>query len=288
MKTKKTKTKLEKQDLELRLMGPKLAIEAYRPGNLTVRGAASLAKALETHRPAAMNEGEQQALETMVEGYEATAALLESVEVDGEATVQGPWNGLNAVVSGVTQVLVTQAGMPAPKVAARASDILARAFGEGLVIGRMRPREAWMELETVRSRLVAQPALRKGLEDLVQAEVVEAMLAAHQALGDALGVTRDHKPKSTVDGRRVIALLVQSIEQYVLCVAASATPGDAAKVARAEAALRPILTVREEARRRLRRGGTEEPVGAEPESVTAPEAPAADPAPDPAGADETG
>ncbi len=139
--------------------------------------------------------------------------------------------------------------------------MLARIFAEEGRVGRAAPRDAWMSLTIVEKRLDEAPELRVELEALVPAELVGAMLDAHQALGDALGLTRADDAPEPVDQRQLIAVMVRRIDAYVLCLAAGAATGVPERVARARAALQPIQVVQAFIERRRRRRARAQAVG---------------------------
>lgn len=252
MKKDKTK-KMENRDFELLAKGPMLDVTAYRARNLTIRGAASLARALIARWPGLVTGEAKAAFGALEDGYRAVDEVLARVDEESAGTQEPRTTVLTAYAS-VTGMLDTLGASPAKVKAAKAIEVRKWTFGDTGPIGRMKPWEAWKAVDTVRKRLEDAPDLRKQLEALVTAELVAALLDANVVLGVRMGVTEDGTLPEPIDGRQVIAYLVRCIDHYAVCVAATATPGDAKAVQRAKAALKPILTVREDLSRRRAKG----------------------------------
>ncbi len=252
MKKNETK-KMEKWDFELLAKSPWMDVTAYRARNLTLRGAASLARALLARWPGLVMGEAKAAFGTLGDGYRAATDVLARVDEESAGT-QEPRNTVLAAYTSVASMLDTLAASPAKVKAAKATQVRRRTFGGTRSIARLTPWEAWTAVDTVRKRLDEVPGLRKQLEALVSAELVTALLDANALLGVRMGVTEDGMLPEPVDGRHVITYLVRCIDHYAVCVAATATPGDVMAVQRAERALKPILTVRAALSRRRARG----------------------------------
>lgn len=126
-----------------------------------------------------------------------------------------------------------------------------------------------------RIKIIVAEGLRAALDHLVGEVFMDELLAAHEAYGDALGITKatpgDAKPTPSLD--EPLRALSQSVVAYALQIVAFAAL-KAENVEPARQALRPIDEYRAAASRRGNGTSKDQPVdGVLPEGAPAPDSP---------------
>jgi hypothetical protein len=100
-------------------------------------------------------------------------------------------------------------------------------------------KSEWAEADAKLSR-ITRDAFDTEIERLGGKPILQQLRAAHQAYGQALGITVEGQDPSTVSLREPLQAFTQVLRGYVLAVAAHADPADAASIALTDALLSPL------------------------------------------------
>lgn len=167
-------------------------------------------------------------------------------------------------------------------VATAASKLKRDLFGDDFRPGKTVARVLFQRIGEAEAALTRDPSLRKSLEGMVPAVMVEEMLVSYRQLGDQLMRRgRGDRPARSVDLRIIGTALRQRMTEYVVNVLATVNASDPETVARAQNLLDPLTELRAElVTRRSRRakeveaapGASSEASGAEEEIEAADEA----------------
>jgi len=156
-----------------------------------------------------------------------------------------------------------------------ASTLQLRLFPSGLAFLRLPYAEQHAESQRLVD-LVDEEDLREELDRLVGEVFLEELLSAHEAYGEALGITKPkpaQAPKPAVSIIEPLRALADAISAYVIQVLAFAGLDPEKHTEPARAALEPIDRLRRAATRRSTTDATPEPDDTElPEGFPAPDA----------------
>lgn len=154
---------------------------------------------------------------------------------------------------------------------ARSSTLLARLYPDGLGFLKLPWIEEHAESER-RLQIVEEEELREDLEELVGEPFVAELFEAHDAYGEALGITVAQPPAPEVSMVEPLRAMVQHISDYALQVLAFGKL-DPDKAVAARRALAPIDAFRQAASKRGSGGAAGEDEYELPEGAPAPDSP---------------
>ncbi|MDI1448405.1 hypothetical protein [Polyangium sp. 6x1] len=134
-------------------------------------------------------------------------------------------------------------------------------FGQGLGFLTLRAADEWQEAE-IRMRIIKDKALGAVIEKLGGKPFLDELTLAHEAYGEALGITKA-RPVSELPGvGKAQATALDVLRSYVLRVAAYVRESEPATAALAERLLAPLAQWKERPRKRAAPAGEAAPVSA--------------------------
>lgn len=244
-------------------------IPYLRTPRLSVRSGLSLGRILLTRVPGEAGPGVVAAAHTLASATDELEEQWKARQQPSETTSARPQDrqldqAWTIIEAGLARYSLFEADEPDR---VRAAEIYQRLFPEGLAFIRLPFIEQHAECSR-RLDLIEDEGLRNDLERLVGPAFIHQMLVAHDAYGEALGITReDPATPPAVSLRQPLRDLAGAISSYALQVLAYAGLHQD-NVATARHALDPIDALRRAIMRRSADRGRSEPA---PEDVLSPD-----------------
>ncbi len=224
--------------------GLELADELSSVPRGTLRRQVVLALHLEAQQPPALTEREAEWLARMRHGQLVADAALDHWRQTRKPDVKSPWGAVVSLMASVKTPLVLQVEAGIEGVASLADEVLVGLLPHGTPLSQLTPQETWLEVKNFRDRYEGDAGLAAKLHQFMPPAVMQAVFAAHERLGEALGLTTRGPAARVIALTRVHAHLRRQIIGYVRCIAASSDDTDVESVERAASALAPVAVFR--------------------------------------------
>lgn len=243
-----------------------------RPPRLSVRSGLSLTKMMLTVVPSKPGPGVLAAAEALAHATSTLEAAWKSQSLPRRVSDLRPFDQrLDRVWATISASLERYSIFPADDPDRTSAEALHdRLFPDGLAFLRLPYPEQHAESQRLVD-LISEEDLREELDRLVGDVFLDELLAAHEAYGEALGITKPAEaPTPSISIVEPLRALADAISAYVIQVLAFAGLDPAKNTAAAHHALDPIDRLRRAAARRSSGGSTDDP-SAEPDDVELPE-----------------